>query len=57
MSVALMTSQSVAIRRLGGGVSVAVSGRHTFKAALVLVEDVQIAQMSEGAAFGNAIPH
>ena len=57
MSTALMTSQSVAAKRLGGGASVAVSGRQPSATALVLVQAVQIAQLSEAVACRNAIPH
>ena len=57
MSAALMTSQSTATKRLGGSVSVAVSGRQPSTAGQVVAEGVQIAQLSEGAALINAIPH
>ena len=57
MSAALMTSQSVAVKRLGGSVSVAVSGRQPSTAALVLAQDVQIVQLSEAVASKSSIPH
>ena len=55
-SAALTTSQPAAIKELGGNVDVVVSGRQSSAAALVLAEDVQIVQLSEGAS-RNAIPH
>ena len=57
MSSALMRSQSVATQRLGGAVSVVVSGRHAFKAVPLSAQDVQIAGISKGVASRNAIPH
>ena len=52
-----MTSQSAAVKRLGGGVSVAVSGRQPSITALVLAQHVRLAQLSERAATGHATPH
>ena len=52
-----MTLQSVAIGRLGGTVNVVVSGRQPSASGQILAQDVQTAQLSEGAASRDAIPH
>ena len=57
MSTARATSQSVATKRLGGGVNAVVSGRQPSTAAPVLALDVQTAQRRDTAALRSAIQH